>query len=56
MNHPYKEYQGTALWEKLDQLLKHLEANGDIEICASRELLIGYLSKGLSGTDEELLK
>jgi hypothetical protein len=47
MNHPYKEYEKTELWLKLEKALNDLTENKDIEITTSPEYVIGYLCKSL---------
>lgn len=48
MSHPYKAFEGTALWDTLDAALTELQSNRDIELSTSRELVIGFLCQQLS--------
>ncbi len=43
----YDEYQNTNLWKKLDEILKDLEENSDIQITTKRDYVIGYLCQKL---------
>jgi hypothetical protein len=43
MTHPYKEHEGTALWNLIDQELAALEKNGDLELRTAREYVVGSL-------------
>ena len=55
MPHPYQEHEGTKLWRVLDDELRSLEGNGDLELTTARAYVIGSLcqrlvSEGLSVT------
>ena len=47
MDHPYKEYENTELWLRLEKALNDLAENNDIKITTSSEHVIGYLCKNL---------
>lgn len=46
-SHPYMQFEGTALWETVDETLAELERNQDIQITTSREYIIGVICKDL---------
>ena len=46
--HLYREYERLPLWKALDQGIKELESNGDIEEKTARPYIVGYLAKLLS--------
>jgi len=48
MNHPYKEFEATALWKTIDASLAELERNRDINLSAPREHVVGYLCQQLA--------
>ncbi len=47
MDHPYKELEGSELWKTIEDSLKLLQENDDIEITTKPEYVIGYLCKSL---------
>lgn len=49
--HPYKQFEGTALWQVLDAALSDLIANDDIEERTAREYIVGYLAQQLAESD-----
>jgi hypothetical protein len=44
---PYEKYKNSELWIKLNDILKELEENQDIEITTHRDYVIGYLCENL---------
>lgn len=48
MTHPYAKHENTPLWVLLDAGLAELEANGDVELTAAREYVIGTLCEHTS--------
>ena len=48
MNHPYKSYEETELWDKVNQIVEDLINNQDIEETTKREYIVGYICKNLS--------
>lgn len=48
MSHPYHAYENTPLWESIRGALGELRANGDVELTASVEHVIGYLCHQLA--------
>lgn len=48
MNHPYKDFEGTKLWQVVDRAVTDLVENQDLEISTPREYVIGYLVKSLA--------
>ncbi len=47
MNHPYSEFEDTALWETVDAALTELEQNRDVQLNTARAYVVGYLCKQL---------
>lgn len=47
LNHPYKEFEETQLWNVIENALDALVENQDIELTTKREYVIGYLCKSL---------
>jgi hypothetical protein len=43
MNHPYKEYEGTELWNIIWNCIEDLVENDDLEENTAREYIVGYL-------------
>lgn len=43
MTHPYKRYEGTALWSAIEDALNALVASGDVEVTAHAPYVVGYL-------------
>lgn len=48
IGHAYDHHEGTALWRAIDNELRSLEENRDIEITAARSHVIGALCEELS--------
>jgi hypothetical protein len=48
MEHPYKKYEDSLLWEQIKKSLHELEVNKDIAIKTSQYYVIGYLCQQLS--------
>ena len=48
MNHPYKEFEGTPLWEAIDDAISKLEQNSDVVLTTAREYVVGYIAKTVS--------
>jgi len=48
MDNPYKEYEGTRLWEALSCVIADLESNDDIELHIPQEYVIGYICRELN--------
>jgi hypothetical protein len=46
--HPYREFEGTALWKALDKGIADLVENQDLKEIAKREYIVGYLCKVLT--------
>ena len=45
MSHPYKQFEGTPLWEAVKKGIDDLVENNDIEETTRREYIVGYLCK-----------
>ena len=48
LDHPYKKFQGTFLWERVDRAVTALAKNGDIQETTRREYIVGYICKTVS--------
>jgi hypothetical protein len=48
MNHPYREFEGTAVWREIDAAIGALEENRDVQLSTSRSHVIGSICKRLS--------
>jgi hypothetical protein len=42
-SHPYEEFARTPIWNRVDQAIKMLLKNGDLELMTRREYVVGYL-------------
>jgi hypothetical protein len=51
MEHPYKKYEGSLLWEQIKKSLHELEVNKDIAVKTSQYYIIGYLCQQLSESE-----
>jgi hypothetical protein len=47
MEHPYTQFEATALWEALDAEIAELEDNGDLKLTTARQYVIGSLCQRL---------
>ncbi len=47
MEHPYKDFENSDLWNSLDKALVELEENQDVQITTAREYVVGYICKHL---------
>ena len=47
MEHPYKEYEATELWQPIKSSVEDLIENNDIELFTPIEYVVGYLCKKL---------
>ncbi|WP_257667139.1 hypothetical protein [Parapedobacter tibetensis] len=47
IEHPYKEYEQTQLWELIDKAIDDLIQNQDIELTTRKEYVVGYLCKNI---------
>ena len=47
----YKEYRKLKAWKIIEKALEELEENQDIKITTMRDLVIGYIVKGLERND-----
>lgn len=48
MEHPYKEYETSELWQPIRSSVEDLIENNDIELFTPIEYVVGYLCKKLS--------
>ena len=48
MNHPYKQFEKTEQWKIIEQVIKELIENGDLELYTPIEYVIGTICKELS--------
>ena len=46
--HPYREYEGSTVWECLNDGIADLAANADIKELTDRRYIVGYLAKRLA--------
>jgi hypothetical protein len=44
-DHPYKAFQGTPLWKRVDRAISALVKNGDLQETTGREYIVGYICK-----------
>jgi hypothetical protein len=51
LQHPYKEYEASALWQVVEQAIDSLVKNGDIEEKTHRNYIVGYICKSVSTRD-----
>lgn len=52
----YNKYKTHEIWEILDQAVKDLEQNSDIEITTNRDYVIGYIAKEIIDNKEKSKK
>ena len=45
MNHPYKIYENSLLWETIKRGLEELLENQDLELTTREEYVVGFLCK-----------
>ncbi|USK32580.1 hypothetical protein LIT25_18540 [Bacillus sp. F19] len=45
MEHPYKEYENTELWNLISKGIDDLSENQDLQELTRREYIVGYLCK-----------
>lgn len=50
MNHPYKQFEKTEQWKIIEQAIKELIENGDLELYTPIEYVIGTICKELSSS------
>jgi hypothetical protein len=43
--HPYKEFEGTPIWNRVNQAVAALLKNGDIQLTTRREYVVGYICR-----------
>lgn len=55
MNHPYEQYMETALWFAIDKGIDDLSKNHDIIETTSREYIVGYLCKVITGASPKTI-
>jgi hypothetical protein len=48
MTHPYKQLEGTQIWEVIYKGIDDLVENYDLEVKTARENIVGYLCKLLN--------
>jgi hypothetical protein len=44
-DHPYKAFEATPAWKRVDRAIGALVRNGDIQEITSREYIVGYICK-----------
>jgi hypothetical protein len=54
--HPYKAFEGSLLWKRVNRALDTLVRNRDIEETTRREYIAGYLCKVITASETELKK
>lgn len=47
-DHPYKEFEDTYLWKRVNSGIDALVKNGDIKEATAHEYIVGYLCKTIS--------
>lgn len=50
MTHPYKEFEDTPIWCAVDRAISDLERNSDVALVTTREHVIGFITKAVSGS------
>ena len=45
--HPYREFEGTTLWNRVNKAVSALVKNGDIKETTRREYIVGYVCKAI---------
>ena len=45
--HPYINFEGTALWLGVDRAIADLEENQDLKLTELRDYVVGYICKQL---------
>ena len=55
MAHPYQQFEGTELWQALDEAVSALEANGDLSVSTARHLVVGFLAQAAARTGLQVL-
>jgi hypothetical protein len=53
MSHPYKQFEGTPLWEVINKGLDDLVENNNLEETTRREYIVGYLCKFINESQME---
>ncbi|MFJ6210843.1 hypothetical protein [Lysinibacillus sp. NPDC092081] len=53
MNHPYKKYENTELWNIIWETIDELVANQDVEEMTSREYIVGCLCAKICHVEED---
>ena len=48
LNHPYKQFESTRMWRRLDKAVDELVRNKDIIETTRREYIVGHLYKILA--------
>ena len=48
MPHPYQEYESTELWNLVEDSIRNLADNKDVELMTNIEYVVGYLCKRLT--------
>jgi hypothetical protein len=51
--HPYDDYEGTALWRQIDAAVRDLVDNGDLLEQTDRRYIVGYITKQLSDASKQ---
>jgi hypothetical protein len=46
--HPYRAFEGSPLWMKINRAVSALVRNGDIKETTRREYIVGYICKTIS--------
>jgi hypothetical protein len=54
LEHPYKEFEQTQLWELIEKALDELITNRDIELTTRKEYVVGYICKTLGPKLKEI--
>ena len=49
--HPYREFEGTPLWNALKKAIIDLDENQDLELTEWHQYIIGYICKKLSAAN-----
>jgi hypothetical protein len=49
--HPYKQYESDPIWRVVDQAVRALAKNGDIQETTERQYIVGFLCEKLSQSD-----
>ncbi len=53
IEHPYRHFEDSRLWAKINQAIEDLVQNGDIRETTHRDYIVGYLCKMIDDSHGE---